>query len=382
MKKLSGRSELQGAKAQSMSAGLSEHQAERMVLRHALVIWSVGFSALFLAVVMDQGGRVWTDPNVIRLEATRFVAAMLIGQCAGRLAWFYRSWTGWRWWALAAALSIGAGATMATVDLLLNWPPPADSGDRVSLLLRVTIFFGWAFGMVVLLVRLGLTGWRIRAQAAELTEARAATAQAQLAMLRYQLNPHFLLNTLNAISTLVVTGRASDAEEMLSKLSGFLRASLTSEPGELVTLETELSMIQEYLDIEGVRFGDRLGVEFVCEPAAADVPVPSLILQPLVENSVKYGVGHSRQPVTIRVEARLDGGDLVVLVSDNGSGPKSDTRSGTGVGLRNVRGRLTATFGAQGTLEAVPLEQGFMTVMRLPARNSGSNPDRQGEVFK
>jgi signal transduction histidine kinase len=199
------------------------------------------------------------------------------------------------------------------------------------------------------------------------SEANAAASAARLAALRYQLNPHFLFNTLNAISSLVVTRRSVEADAMLAKLSDFLRATLSADPEALIALEDELATLQSYLEIESVRFGDRLAVEFVCPPDLHDALVPSFVLQPLVENAIKYAVSPTSRTVTIRVEATSDGPDLVVTVDDDGDGARAaEARAGTGVGLRNIRQRLDALYGARGVLEAARCERGFLAVVRLP----------------
>ncbi|SNS17154.1 Histidine kinase [Sphingomonas laterariae] len=201
----------------------------------------------------------------------------------------------------------------------------------------------------------------------QLAAAQQAAQQAELEALRLQLNPHFLFNTLNAISALIVTRRNEDAEEMTDKLSSFLRASLACDPTELVPLEEELDLTADYLGIEAVRFGDRLRVDISCAPDARGVVVPGLLIQPLVENAVKYGVARSAQPVTIAIDARVDGPNLLVSVAnDGGAGLPSVKSTTTGVGLRNVRRRLQALYGDKASLSAEPAGTGFLARIALP----------------
>jgi LytS/YehU family sensor histidine kinase len=212
-----------------------------------------------------------------------------------------------------------------------------------------------------------------RRREVQLAAAQAAAHQAQLAALRFQLNPHFLFNTLNAISSLVVTGRNGAADEMVGKLSDFLRGSLAADPAEAIPLSDELSSVQTYLGIEAIRFGDRLAVEFACPPGLSDALVPGFLLQPLVENAVKYAVAPSRRRVTIRIEVVEGGGDLVLMVGDDGDArEQSAARAGTGVGLRNVRRRLEVLYGPRGVLEAAPRETGFLAIVRLPLTRRGA----------
>ena len=198
------------------------------------------------------------------------------------------------------------------------------------------------------------------------SRAEAAASAASLAALRYQLNPHFLFNTLNAISSLIVTKEYRTADAMLAKLSEFLRAALSSEPDALLPLEDELATLQHYLEIESVRFGERLAVEFVCPPALNSALVPGFLLQPLIENAIKYALAPSAVPVTIRVEASSDDDMLLVSVEDDGAGQEKDARPGTGVGIANVRQRLETLYGSRGSLETLKRERGFLAIARLP----------------
>lgn len=198
------------------------------------------------------------------------------------------------------------------------------------------------------------------------SRAEAAASAASLAALRYQLNPHFLFNTLNAISSLIVTKDYQTADAMLAKLSEFLRATLSSDPDALLPLEDELATLQHYLEIESVRFGERLAVEFICPPALNSALVPSFLLQPLIENAIKYALAPSAVPVTIRVEASNDGDTLIVAVEDDGVGQEKHRTPGTGVGIANVRQRLETLYGAKGSLETRKRERGFVAVARLP----------------
>jgi hypothetical protein len=194
----------------------------------------------------------------------------------------------------------------------------------------------------------------------KLSDAISAAQQAQLTALRYQLNPHFLFNSLNSISALIVTRRNEDAERMTAKLSSFLRNSLTADPARLVPLEEELSLIEEYLDIESVRFGDRLDVEIECDPEAGSALVPSFIVQPLVENAIKHGVAPSKDPVCIRIRAKIEDGALCIDVENDIAREVTMTRfGGTGTGLKNIERRLGAVYGARAKLTAEQQENAY-----------------------
>lgn len=170
---------------------------------------------------------------------------------------------------------------------------------------------------------------------------------AQLRALRYQINPHFLFNTLNSLSSLVLAERTETAEKMLMNLSAFLRSTLAADPAADVSLAEEIELQKLYLEIEQIRFPDRLKVEVDAPEALMDRRVPVLILQPIVENAVKYGVARSRHPVTIQLTAYEEAGRLHIKVKDDGGdAAEIAPGGGTGVGLANVCNRLTARFGA------------------------------------
>jgi two-component sensor histidine kinase len=201
------------------------------------------------------------------------------------------------------------------------------------------------------------------------TAAFAQAAQtAELRALRYQVNPHFLFNTLNSLSALVLGGRRDEAEAMIMKLSTFYRTSLSSEPSEDVTLAEEIALQRLYLDVEAVRFPERLSIEMHIPEALQDCRIPGLILQPLVENAIKHGVSPTHQPVVIRLAAEASAGHLHVHVDNTGSAARpAPAPDGHGIGLANVRDRLAARYGDAASLEAGPLgEAGWRAQIIVP----------------
>jgi hypothetical protein len=208
--------------------------------------------------------------------------------------------------------------------------------------------------------------------------AESAAQAAQVRALRYQVNPHFLFNTLNSLSSLVMTGRTDRAEAMLLALSTFFRTSLSLEPGANVTLAEEIDLQRLYLDIEKARFPDRLHVEIDVPAELEQARLPALLLQPIVENAIKYGVSKSRKAVLIRIEARhLDDHRMVVEVSNrmkNGGGDElpAATHEGTGVGLANVCQRLDARFGSRASCRFGPMHGGgFKVSLTMPVDYNG-----------
>ncbi|MFL6734457.1 MAG: sensor histidine kinase, partial [Sphingomicrobium sp.] len=196
----------------------------------------------------------------------------------------------------------------------------------------------------------------------ERLESQASTAQ--LAMLRYQLNPHFLFNTLNSISTLVLLKQTERANAMLARLSSFLRYTLANEPTARVTLAQEVETLKLYLEIEKMRFEDRLRPHFRVDPETIGARLPSLLLQPLIENAIKYAVTASESGADIWITAQREGQAVRIEVADNGDGASAELTASpsTGVGLANIRDRLTQAYGASHRFETRKNERGGFSV--------------------
>jgi LytS/YehU family sensor histidine kinase len=196
-------------------------------------------------------------------------------------------------------------------------------------------------------------------------------------MLRYQINPHFLFNTLNSLSSLILSQRTDVAERMLMNLSTFFRATLSADPTADVSLEEEIKLQRLYLDIEQIRFPDRLTIEVDVPGNLLAARVPVLILQPIVENAVKYGVAKSRKPVTVRINAYEEAGRLHIKVKDDGewsgsAAAEEANGDSIGVGLRNVCDRLIARYGARaGCIHGTDPEGGYTVHLYLPATYNG-----------
>jgi two-component system, LytTR family, sensor kinase len=194
-----------------------------------------------------------------------------------------------------------------------------------------------------------------------------AAQKAELRSLRYQVNPHFLFNTLNSLSSLIMMGRNEDAEAMILNLSHFYRNSLTGDPLDDVPLSEEVALQKLYLEIEAVRFPERLVTRIDIPKDLMRACVPGLILQPLVENAIKYGVSRATRPVTITISAQEKGGNLHLTVSDDGDAIPGDGDKGNGIGLANVRDRLAARFGEGANIQWYRVEgNGFTVELSMP----------------
>ena len=248
--------------------------------------------------------------------------------------------TGYRSWAHIWYYGMFGWADLSFVDYFNLW-------DLTFSIYVIGTWSGFYFG-----IRYYRT---VQDQRERLLQATSMAHQAQLKMLRYQLNPHFLFNTLNAISTLVLEQENKTANEMLARLSSFLRHSLHSDPMQKVSLIRELEALQLYLSIEQVRFDDHLKVAFEIDQAARSALVPGLLLQPLIENAIKHAIAVNEEGGTIRITAAVQDDKLWLEVSDTGPGSTgtipSASKGASGVGLENTRNRLSVLYGTQFDLE-------------------------------
>jgi signal transduction histidine kinase len=215
----------------------------------------------------------------------------------------------------------------------------------------------------------------VQQQNERLLKATSAAHEAQLKMLRYQLNPHFLFNTLNAISTLVLEEQTRTANGMVTRLSSFLRHSLDSDPMQKVSLKKEIDALNLYLSIEKVRFEERLEVAFDIEPLANQALVPSMLLQPLIENAIKYAIAVSEDGGKISIAGKIENGKLCLRIADTGPGAAVASKPlsvGTsGVGLANTRERLGVLYGDEYLLEMENLEpSGLAVTICIPFEHS------------
>jgi hypothetical protein len=236
---------------------------------------------------------------------------------------------------------------------LLNW-------NRFGIEL---LLYGFVFGIV------GILQYRIRAQrdAMRALELQQQLSAAHLRAIQMQLEPHFLFNTLNAITTLVELGRQSQAAEMLRHLNAILKSTLQRRAPEKVPLSEEIEIMESYLAIEQVRFADRLRLDIRVDPAALDGLVPCFLLQPIVENAIRHGIAHCENEGMLQASAVREGSSLRLLVRDTGPGVGKTQAAGSGIGLRNTRERLTHFYRNNFLMKAEPLAAGgFEVAITIP----------------
>lgn len=334
-----------------------------------------GGAFLLRAITAFANGQPWDFIVILLIQVVTGFSLSLILSVIYRQLITRRALVTWGVTALALAT---AAAVHAFIDgWVLDLARPQNEGNFVRLFIGVYFYDLTVLGAWSALYYAINFFLQVEEQADRLERLEAQATSAQLAMLRYQLNPHFLFNTLNSISTLVLLKQTAPANAMLTKLSSFLRQTLVSEPGGTVTVAQEVETLQLYLGIERMRFEDRLQTEFRVDPPADKAQIPSMLLQPLVENAIKYGVTPQEEGATISLIAQVVGPRLRVTVSDTGPGIRKGGSEGlgialdghgsrytsTGVGLANIRDRLAQAYGEEHRFEIRSPESGGFTVM-------------------
>src|SRR5687768_2809982 len=308
-----------------------------MSVIHTLLLTATGYSLTLLLATLFR-----------RLIAMRAMLTVMLSLAAVVLA--------------ASAFSIIETFSYAT--FLKPYARPAGFEYLGAILLNFSLLAAWAalyYGINYFLLLEEQIDQRER------LESQASTAQ--LAMLRYQLNPHFLFNTLNSISTLVLLKQTERANAMLARLSSFLRYTLANESTAKVTLAQEVETLKLYLEIEKMRFEDRMRPHFKIESETIGARLPSLLLQPLIENAIKYAVTPSETGADIWLTARREGQSVRIEVADNGNGEGAELAASpsTGVGLANIRDRLTQAYGpAHGFTTRENDKGGFSVIVEIP----------------
>ena len=285
-----------------------------------------------------------------------------------------------RRWAVSLLVHLGVGVAFALAHALLDHLAGRAIPSLPEASLSLPFFISRLHGNLLTYLAI-VAGWNLieayrRAREREVRASRleARLAEARLSALKMQLHPHFLFNTLHAISTLMHRD-VEAADRMLARLSDLLRLTLENAGTQEVRLKEELDFLEQYLEIERTRFGDRLTVDVDVDPATLDARIPNLILQPLVENAIRHGVAPRADPGWIRIRTALHDGELRVTIEDDGPGlPEAETdgpaRPGAGVGLANCRARLRQLYGDRGRLDLQPAPAGGLLVsLRIPYRD-------------
>jgi two-component system, LytTR family, sensor kinase len=273
----------------------------------------------------------------------------------------------------AAGLSTIAGAIAASVTALaMLFFRKLELVEWIQLLIDNSVFFFlWCS------LYFSIKQWQQSTDDRErLLRAETAAREAKLTALRYQLNPHFLFNSLNAVSTLVLEGKAAEASRMLAQIADFLRSTLNTQVAVEVPLAQEIALTAEYLAIEQTRLGDRLQVRWDISPESLDALVPSLLLQPLIENAVRYGIAPHVTGGAVAIQSELCDSRLRITVRNSGAPNGQDAHApghGNGIGLVNSAERLRTLYGSNHTFAlTAPAEGGCEVTIEIPRRLSAA----------
>jgi two-component system LytT family sensor kinase len=310
------------------------------------LLQALGWGCYYLLMLAGSLPTLLADPRAIRDRALSPLLLFLVSS-AMRPACRALLRKSWSWLALtlntgALCLLGGAATAIASTTLIAG----------VGALLRpLTVSVSVQFAFVLFLwcsIYFGLQQWQRAARERErFLRAETAARDARLSALRSQLNPHFLFNSLNAVSTLVLDGKAAAANQMLAQIGDLLRSSLDAGATSEVPLAQEIALTEQYLAIEQTRLGERLHIELALDPATADALVPAMLLQPLVENAVRHGVVRQLEGGTVAIASARRGSRLHLAVRN--SGPRHATpaeRETNGIGLRNTAERLATLYGS------------------------------------
>ena len=341
--------------------------------------WSAYLLLRALGGLANRMGLTFILPTII-VTATGFSLTLLMAAAYRRIIRMKPVYV----WTLSLLILGGASALFSVIEVWAHatfyepgWRPQGIE-FLGAILLDFSVLGAWTglyYGINYYLL--------LSAQSERMLKVAAQANSAQLEMLRYQLNPHFLFNTLNSISTLVLLKDTVRANAMLSRLSSFLRYSLVGEREGLATVAQEIEALKLYLDIERTRFEDRLRTRFDVTPEAMEGRIPSLLLQPIVENAIKYAVTPLEEGAEIHIDARVMGERLIVTLTDTGPGlgdaPLQDelpvTTSGTGVGLANIRDRLQQAYGSDQRFEiAENVPHGLIVLVDIPYQILDTRP--------
>jgi two-component system, LytTR family, sensor kinase len=331
----------------------------------------MGWIGLYLVRILGSIPDIFRRPGALR-ASTVSIACMFLASCAlhplcRSLLPYASSWLAFAWRAAVWSLVWGTATSLATTLILeglhkMNWPSVAGSSVQFAFM-----FFLWCS------LYLSIKQWQQSVQERErLLRAESVAREARLSALRYQLNPHFLFNSLNAVSTLVLDGNAPAATRMLAQIGELLRSSLDSKVIPEVALSQEMAFTERYLAIEQTRMGERLQVDLAISSETLDALVPSMLLQPLIENAVRHGVVPMVEGGRIAIESALHQDRMRIVIRN--SGPRraeKQWKDGNGIGLSNTVERLQALYGMNHKfLLEWPEAGGCQVTVELPFRRA------------
>jgi len=359
----------QGAISQDRNGGSSPN---RLAVLTILLCWVTQFILLTTQMTMAESAAGLPILRGAELVARGSVSLMGIIISLGMLIILSRlrdMALGWRV-AIAAASAVGAALLHAFANFVMfSLFGPQDAMRRATLssyTAATTVWF-WTYGTVAALLLAIYYYADLRERDRRLAQLRSVAQSAQIRALRYQINPHFMFNTLNSIASLVGRNEGEAAESMVENLSDFLHTTLELNPEDDIPLSRELELQQLYLSIEAARFPDRLVTEVDVPDALHRLLVPSLITQPLIENVIKHAVRKSTSPISLRIVAREADGKLELVIRNSLGDAAELLRGPPGIGLANVNERLTMRYPHQSRCTTTSDENGFCVRLVMPA---------------
>ena len=351
-------------------------------LRLAAALWIFAYLLEGVMNVLEDG---LTFPEAVLMSAPLCAVAIGLSLLLNRVRIRTAEQAAAVRWALILVLVIIVAAFHTGLDLLYQrllalaffpeWQGWAlDATPRRVFILG--ILYLWSFGLATTLSWAAGVNEKALESARRTAELEAETYKAEAAILRLQLNPHFLVNTMASVATMVKVGRADDAEEMIIALCGFLQASITQDPSADVPLWEEIDVVEDYLRLEWVRFRDRMTLDIHVADAVKDARVPHFLLQPLAENAVKHGLARGDEPMHLSIDCDRKGDNLIIEMENRmssaapGSSGDGDASSiiaqRGGLGLANIKRRLALAFGDRAMLQFEELTNGFRAVITMP----------------
>ena len=360
-------------------------------MRHPVVRWplwfavwtivGLSFAGQFYLATAQAGAAVTWRQALSGAPGDWYVFALL---SAPAVLLARRFPIGWERWGRSLVVHI-IGSVLFSAGFILiraavaewqGWAAgrPANYGETFGVLLIKTWHFNILIYWVIVVLLHAIAYYReSQERARRALELEKHLTEARLMALQMQLNPHFLFNALNGIAGLMHRD-VNTADRMLMRLAELLRLTLEKTGAQQTTLRSEMSLLERYLEIERLRFGDRLTVQFNLPPDTFDARIPTLLLQPFVENSIKHGLAMRAQPGIIEVTARREGDTLTIEIKDNGAGVQMESSTaGNGVGLANARSRLEQLYGERQSLELTNRpEGGAILRVKLPFQTEDS----------
>ncbi len=331
----------------------------------------MGWGCFYLVGLLGSIPDIFRRPGALYGQAVAYIF-MFLGSCAlhpicRSLLRRSPSWLAFAWraaaWSMIWGIIVALSKALALVGIhKMDWSSLAGTPVQYAFVL-----FLWCS------VYLSIKQWQQSVQERErLLRAETEAREARLSALRYQLNPHFLFNSLNAVSTLVLDGNAPAATQMLAQIGELLRTSLDNEVMQEVALSQEMVFTKQYLAIEQTRLGDRLQVDLAIHSETLDALVPSMLLQPLVENAVRHGVVPLLEGGRIAIESGLHEGRLRIVIRNSGrQGSEKQNEPGNGIGLSNTTERLKTLYGTNHKVSLEwPQAGGCEVTMELPFRKA------------